>query len=80
MILTTGEAAGHGRPAVSGMNKPLCAQAPFREESVSPAEPNRGKRASTQCISTASTRPVNSDLLDRIQIWVNEGGAGDDAR
>ena len=24
--------------------------------------------------------PVNGDLLDRIQIWMNEGGAGDDAR
>jgi hypothetical protein len=26
------------------------------------------------------TRRAESDLVDRIQIWVNEGGAGDDVQ
>jgi hypothetical protein len=63
------------------MNKFLWAQAPSDEASVAPAEPvQHEKRGVSQRTSTASVRPGNWDLLDRIQIWMNEGGAGDDAR
>jgi hypothetical protein len=60
------------------MNKFLWAQAPSDEDNVAPVE--HEKRGFSQFTSTANTRPVNGDLLDRIQIWMNEGGAGDDAR
>jgi hypothetical protein len=38
------------------------------------------KQAFDQGIPTSNTRPVSSELADRIQIWVNEGGAGGEVR
>jgi hypothetical protein len=60
------------------MNKSLWLQAPSDKNKAAPFE--REKRGFSPCTSTGNTRPVNGDLLDRIQIWMNEGGAGDDAR
>ena len=60
------------------MNKSLWLQSPSDEDKAAPVE--HEKRGFNQFTSTANTRPVNGDLLDRIQIWMNEGGAGDDAR
>jgi hypothetical protein len=53
-------------------------QAPSDKDKAAPV--NVKKSDFGPCTSTANTRPVNGDLLDRIQIWMNEGGAGDDAR
>lgn len=71
------QAPGHGC-LQENMNKSLRLQTPSDEDKAALADPE--KRVFRQCTSAANTRPVNGDLLDRIQIWMNEGGAGDDAR
>jgi len=63
------------------MNKSLWVRTSSDEDNVAPIDPvQHEKRGVNQCTSTVNTRHVSSDLLDRIQIWMNEGGAGDDAR
>jgi hypothetical protein len=63
------------------MDKSLWVRALSDEDNVAPIEPvQHEKRGVSQCTSTANTWSASSDLLDRIQIWMNEGGTGDDAR
>ena len=63
------------------MSKSIRSPEPLTEYGVGSCEAEHPEiRAFDQRIPIASTRSAGSELADRIQIWVNEGGAGGEVR
>ena len=59
------------------MNKSIRLPAPHPGYCVDACTPDHPETlAFSQRIPMANARPASSELVDRIQIWVNEGGAG----
>jgi hypothetical protein len=59
------------------MSKSIRLPVPIPEYGVGASEVDHPeKRDFDQRIPRANTRPASSELTDRIQVWVNEGGAG----
>ncbi len=63
------------------MSKSIRLPVPFPECGVGACEADHPeKHAFDQRIPTSNSRPASTELADRIQIWVNEGGAGGQVR
>ena len=63
------------------MSKSIRSPEPLIEYGVGAYEVDHPeKHAFDQRVRISNARPVRSELADRIQIWVNEGGAGGEVR